>query len=366
MFLCEYSAGALILVALAYAGWRCERGLRWTALAVIAAGFLVVVGPWVARNLRLTGNPVALAAQNVALKFGDPTAEPATLRATLSPDLLPIDLNKLGNKTLTSLQENLKSRLWAGGAMWLAAFFVAGMLYTFRSKVVERLRWVLTAAVAVLLVAQAALNAGDSERLVAVWMAPLIIVFGAGFFYVLLGSHAVLARWPRLLTTALLVLQALPLAHDALEPRRLHFQYPPYFPSLFQGMRSELNRREALGRFGVMADVPAGAAWYGDLRVWAQPPRLHDFYAITLEQPLGELLLTPRTLDRPFFSELNAKPLLPGSLTTLASRFGEWGEVYAGLLTGALPREFPLAAPQKLAENLYVLLNPTLPPPRGK
>jgi hypothetical protein len=100
--------------------------------------------------------------------------------------------------------------------------------------------------------------------------------------------------------------------------------------------------------------------------VWAQPPRLHDFYAITLEQPLGELLLTPRTLDRPFFSELNAKPLLPGSLTTLASRFGEWGEVYAGLLTGALPREFPLAAPQKLAENLYVLLNPTLPPPRGK
>ena len=115
-----------------------------------------------------------------------------------------------------------------------------------------------------------------------------------------------------------------------------------------------------------MADVPAGVAWYADTRVWAQPPRLRDFYAITLEQPIGELLLTPKTLDRPFFSELNARPILPGSLSTLPNRFGEWGGIYAGLLTGAMPREFPLGSPQKLAENLYVLLNPLLPPARGK
>ena len=102
------------------------------------------------------------------------------------------------------------------------------------------------------------------------------------------------------------ITQVLPLAHDALEPRRLHFQYPPYFPGLLQGLRVELERREQVGRFGIMADIPAGVAWYGRTRVWAQPPRLRDFYAITLEQPIGELLLTPRTLDRPFFSELNA------------------------------------------------------------
>jgi hypothetical protein len=119
-------------------------------------------------------------------------------------------------------------------------------------------------------------------------------------------------------------------------------------------------------KFGLMADVPAGAAWYGGARVWAQPPRLRDFYAISLEQPIGGLLLTPRTLDRPFFSELNAKPLTQGSLSAASNRFGEWGEIYAGLLTGNLPREFPLRVPQKLAENLYVLLNPALPPPRGK
>jgi len=243
---------------------------------------------------------------------------------------------------------------------------VAGTLYAFRSGPANRLRWVFVVAFAVLLAAQAALNSGESERLAAVWLAPLVMIFGAGFFFVLLGSNAALSQWPRACAAALLFVQALPLLHDALEPRRLHFQYPPYFPALLQGMQLELVRREAEGRYGLMADVPGGVAWYGGARVWAQPPRLHDFYAITLEQPIGELLLTPRTLDRPFFTELNAHAMLPGALSAVPNRFGEWGEVYAGLLTGALPREFPLQAPQKLAENLYVLLNPTLPPPRGK
>ena len=75
MFLAEYSAGALVLVALGYVVSRFEGGVRWTALAVVVAGFAFVSGPWIARNVALTGHPVALAAQNVALKFGDPTAD---------------------------------------------------------------------------------------------------------------------------------------------------------------------------------------------------------------------------------------------------------------------------------------------------
>jgi hypothetical protein len=309
---------------------------------------------------------VGLALQNVALKAGDSTAEPSVARAALTPTLPPIDLNKLGNKTLTSLQENLKARIWSGGAMWLSAFCIAGTLYTFRSEAANRLRWFFVASLGVLLVSQAVFNSGESDRWVAVWLAPLIMIFGAGFFFVLLGSNASLSQWPRAITSVVLVAQALPLLHDAMEPRRLHFQYPPYLPGLFQGMRRELAQRGVTARYGLMADVPAGVAWYGQTRVWAQPPRLRDFYEITLIQPIGELLLTPRTLDRPFFSELNAKPLNPGSLGALSNRFGEWGEIYAGLLTGRLPGEFPLQQPTKLMENLYVLVNATMPPPRGK
>lgn len=366
MFLAEYSAGAIAAVAAIYGAGRFAGAARWLAVGGIVLGFAVTSGPWMARNVALTGHPVALAAQNVALKAGDPTAEPAMTIGTLSARAPELDLKKLANKTLTSLQQNLQARLWSGGAMWLAAFFVAGWLYAFRSPTANRLRWVATASLAALLLAQAALNSGETERHVAVWFAPLLMIFGAGFFFVLLGSNAGLSGWPRVSAVALVALQALPLVRDALEPRRIHFQYPPYFPSLFMGLRQELERREVAGKFGIMADVPAGVAWYGQARAWLQPPTLRDFHAITLEQPIGELLLTPRTLDRPFFSELNARTFLPGSLGALPNRFGEWGEVYAGLLTGTMPRDFPFGAPQKLAENLYVLLNPALPPSRGK
>lgn len=365
LFLTEYSAGALGLVVVGRLAYRLRRLERSAALGIVVAAFLVVSGPWLARNILLTGYPVALAVQNVALKDGDPTALPAKVRATLAADLPAIDLNKLANKVLTSWQENLQAGLWAGGAMWFVAFFAVGWLYAFRSGLTDRMRWLFTLGLLVLLGAQAMFNSGESPSLPAIYLSPLIIIFGTGFFFVLVGSNARLAAWPRVCAALLLAVQALPLLRDALEPRRLHFSYPPYYPALFSGMRVELERRDTARRFGVMADVPAGVAWYGDVRVWAQPDRIRDFYAITLEQPIGQLLLTPRTLDRPFFSELAAlrEDESTGRQYGL-QRFGEWGRVYAGLMTGRMPADFPLRVPQRLAENLYVLVNPALPPPR--
>jgi hypothetical protein len=360
LFLTEYSAGALLAVAVWGVARKFGAGGRWRALAFLIGGFALVAGPWIARDMVVTGSPVGLAIQNIALKSGDTTAEPSVVRATLSAKLPGIELNKLGNKALTSIQETLGTRVWSGGAMWFLAFFVTGWLYVFRSAPVNRLRWRFALSLLVLVAAQSVFNSGDSERQVVVWLSPLIIVFGAGFFFVLLGGHPVFTSWPRACATALLILQAAPLVHDALDPHWLHFQYPPYFPQLFQGMRRELYSSDSSGRYGLMADVPAGLAWYGHTRAWAQPATLRDFYEVQVEQPTGELLLTPTTLDRPFFSDLNAQPKLPGYLTASISRIGEWGEIYGGLLTGSLPHNFPLSAPQKLAENLYVLVNPSL------
>jgi len=366
LFLAEYCAGALVGAA-ALGAWRRHAGAaRWRALGLVLGGFALAAAPWVARNVAVTGLPVGLAAQNIALKAGDSTAEPSVVRATLSAQLPAVGLNKLSNKVLTSVQETLRSRLWSGGAMWLVAFFAAGWLYAFRSQAVNRMRWYFTGSLALLVAAQAAFNSGESERLAVAWLSPLIIVFGAGFFFVLLSSHPVLAAWPRTCAAALLALQALPLARDALDPHWLHFEYPPYFPGLLQGMSRQLDASGAAGRFGLMADIPAGLAWYGRTRAWAQPATLHDFYAVQLEQPTGELLLTPKTLDRPFFSDLNARPKDSGLLPASAARVGEWGDVYGGLLTGALPRDFPLTVPQKLADNLYVLFNPALPTARPR
>ncbi len=362
LFLCEYSSGVLVVVVAAAAAAR----YRWRGAAIVLGCFALVAGPWVARNLAVTGLPVGLAVQNVALKAGDATAEPSVVRATYSAALPHLDLTKLANKVLTQLQETLRSRVWSGGAMWFTAFFAAGWLYVFRSAPVNRLRWLFALSLAVLVLSQAAFNSGESERQAVVWLAPLVIVFGAGFFFVLLSSNPVLGSWPRACALALLLVQSLPLVHDVLDPNWLHFQYPPYFPGLLHTMPRVLGTSAAGSRYGLMADVPAGLAWYGDTRAWAQPATLHDFYAVQVEQPTGGLLLTPKTLDRPFFSDLNAKSKPQDFLSVRAPRIGEWGEVYGGLLTGTLPREFPLSAPQRFADNLYLLINPALPSPKDR
>jgi hypothetical protein len=359
LFLSEYSAGILVVVAAAGAALRFGAS-RWRAMGLLAAGFAVVAAPWVVRNIEVTGYPVGLAVQNLALKYGDATAEPSVVHATLSAKLPPIELNKIANKALSGMQEAIRSRVWSGGAIWFTAFFAASWLYVFKAPPVNRLRWLFAVSLLALVASQATFNSGDSERQAVVWLSPLIIVFGAGFFFVLLSSNSALGAWPKSCAAALVILQALPLAHDALDPHWLHFQYPPYFPQLFQGMRRQLDVSDAGGRYGLMADVPAGLAWYGQTRVWAQPATLRDFYAVQVEQPTGELLLTPRTLDRPFFSDLNAKSKAPAFLTSSIPRIGEWGEVYGGLLTGNFPREFPLSTPRKVTEDLYVLFNSSL------
>jgi len=77
---------------------------------------------------------------------------------------------------------------------------------------------------------------------------------------------------------------------------------------------------------------------------------------------IGALLLTPVTLDRPFFTELAARS---GDTINLTDT-GGWGEVYAGLVTRRLPASFPLnMPPQKLTENMVLLVNPQTVMRRG-
>jgi len=354
LFLTEYSGGLVALVLAGYLLLRANPRLRWPLLGVFAGTLVLLVSPWLVRNTLVAGHPLGLAWQNLALKSGDPTAEPAAQRNLATADAPGLDLKKLGNKGLTGMELNLRERIWSGGGLMLTAFFVAGLAYQFRHRPVNRVRWVFAAVLLVLLAAQPYFNSGESPRLPAYYLAPLIIVFGAGFFFVLVDSQPQLAAHWRWVVAGLLLLQALPLVRDCLEPRKIHFHYPPYYPNLFMELRRDMENRFLAGT-GVSTDVPAGTAWYGRLRVWSKPERLHDFSRIIVEQNIGALLLTPVTLDRPFFTELAARTGDPISLTDT----GGWGGVYAGLVTRRMPANFPLnLPPQKLTENMVLLVNP--------
>ena len=361
LFLTEYSGGLVILVLIGYLAWRLRGAARWPALGMMAAVFALLVAPWLWRNLAVSGHPLGLAWQNLALKAGDTTAEPATQRNLATTEAPGLDLKKLGNKGLTGMELNLKERLWSGGGLLLTAFFIAGLIYQFRHGPTNRLRWCFTAVMLGLLALQPFFNSGESPRLPAVYLAPLIIIFGAGFFFVLVDSQPAFTLHWRWAVAGLLLLQGIPLVRDTAAPRKVHFYYPPYYPNLFMELQKDMANR-FLPETGVATDVPAGTAWYGRLRVWSKPEKLHDFYAITVEQNIGALLLTPTTLDRPFFSELAAR----GEAAIKLTDSGGWGGVYSGLVTRRMPTGFPLSMPpQRLTENIVLLVNPTMVHRRG-
>lgn len=362
LFLTEYSAGLLGLVLAGYLAWRVRGAARWPALGVFAGVFLLLVTPWLARNVAAVGHPLGLAWQNLALKADDPTALPSAARNTATAEAIGLDVKKLGNKGLTGMERNLKERVWSGGALLFTAFFVAGLAYRFRHGPTNRVRWCFAIALLVLLAGQPFFSSGESPRLPAYYLAPLPIVFGAGFFSVLVSSQTGLASHWRWVAGGLLVLQALPLVRDCLEPRKVHFHYPPYFPNLFMELRRDTDTRFQRG-VAIATDVPAGTAWYGQQRVWSKPERLRDFYELTVQQPIGALLLTPVTLDRPFFTELAARR--EDAIRSLSDT-GGWGAVYAGLVTRRMPANFPLnGTPQRLTENMVLLVDAGAFRPRG-
>lgn len=363
IFLTEYSAGLVLLVLGGYLAWRVRGVARVRAVTVFAVAAGVLVSPWLVRNVRVVGHPLGLAWQNLALKADDPTAYPWAFRNTATSEAPALDVKKIANKGLTGMERNLRERLWSGGGLLLTAFFVAGLAYQFRHRTANRTRWCFAATLLVLLALQPYLSSGESPRLPAYYLAPLLIVFGAGFFLVLVDSQTKLAAHWKWAAAGLILLQALPLVRDCLEPRKIHFYYPPYFPNLFMELRRDTENAFLPGT-AVAADVPAGAAWYGRQRVWAKPERLRDFYELTVQQPIGALLLTSTTLDRPFFTELAARR--DDAIRSLTDS-GGWGAVYAGLVTRRMPANFPLnGPPQRLTENMVLLIDPTAARPRGK
>ncbi len=353
IFLTEYSAGLVWLVFGGWLAWRAGRSRgRWLAVYVGVA--LLLTLPWFVRNMTLVGNPLGLAWQNLALKADDPTALPVTWRTSITTEAPGVEIPKVANKGLTGLEKNLQERVWSGGALIFAAFFLAGLAYRFRHGPVNRLRWLVVALVSVLLGGQSFFGSGESLRWAAVWLAPLLVVFGAGFFFVLVDSQPALARHWRWAAAGVLLWQGLPLVRDCLEPRRVHFTYPPYYPALFGDLARE-SRVRFLPGAGLAADIPAGAAWYGQMRVWAKPQQLRDFYEIGVRQPIAALLLSSVTLDKPFFTELAARR----ERTITLSDPGGWGVIYAGLVSREMPVNFPLRVPQRLTENMILLCDPT-------
>jgi len=146
----------------------------------------------------------------------------------------------------------------------------------------------------------------------------------------------------------LLLLQGLPLVRDCMEPRKIHFYYPPYYPNLFMELQRDMQARFLPGT-GVSTDVPAGFRLVRARPRVGQAGAFAGFSQIIVEQNIGALLLTPVTLDRPLFYRAG------GAQWGLNQPYGH-GRVGRGL-RGArhppLPASFPLNMPPQKTDGKH-------------
>jgi len=134
----------------------------------------------VARNLALTGHPVALAAHNVALKFGDHHGGAGGVRATLSTDAPRVDSTNSATDAHVVAGKS-EVALWSGAGCGSRRYSSRGMLYTFARRRRATPLGLHGGAGGAAALAGGAPNSGESERLAAVWLAPLVMISARDF-----------------------------------------------------------------------------------------------------------------------------------------------------------------------------------------
>jgi hypothetical protein len=322
-------------------------GQRRMLLATIALlAFVTVMGPWVARNYSVSGRSFGTATYTVVestLLFPE-----NRLERSLEPDLDHLYLRPFWLKLNTNMRQIVTSDLPKLGGSWVTAFFLAGLMVGFRNPAISRLRYFLLACILVLTLTQALGRTQlseespdiNSENLL-VLVAPLVLVYGVGFFYLLLEQ--IQLPFPQLRYVVIGVfslLACLPMLFVFLPPKITPVAYPPYYPPAIQTVAGWLNEKEL-----AMSDIPWAVAWYGQRQcVWLtlkctpdakDPAATHeDFFAISdYQKPINILYLTPQTMDSRFLGQWG--PWV---------RAGDhnWGSFVVQCLASRVPGAFPL------------------------
>lgn len=340
--LTRYAFGWLIIPVLCFlilfAGPR-RILLVFTSLIVFAAVML----PWCVRNLNLSGTPFGTATYAVletTLLFPG-----NRLQRTLEPTFTNFSLLPFWFKLMANLRQIVSIDLPKLGGSWVSAFFLVGLLINFRNPGLRRLRYFILMCLPVLIIAQALGHTHlsedsaeiNSENLLVI-IAPLVLLYGVGLFFVLLEQVTLPVRQLRyVLILVFAVISSLPMILIFLPPKSSPIAYPPYNPPIIQYVADWMKPTEL-----TMSDVPWAMAWYGQRQsVWltlkaspdASDPATHeDFLAINdYLKPIVALYLTPRTMDARFFTEW----ISAGELS--------WGSfILEGLVKKELPPTFPL------------------------
>ena len=330
--LSRYAFGWMILPVLLFLALAAPRR-RGRLCAAAAISFLVVMGPWVARNLVLSQSCFGTA--GYALLQQTPPFPDDSLERSFD---LQSGLRRVGpldvvDKFLANAQEMWRDDLPRLGGNWVSAFFLVGLLMPFRNPALGRLRVFLLCAIALLFIAQAAgrthLSADapelNSENLLAL-LAPLVFVFGVSLFYTLLDQlnlptvdarGAVIGGF--VLITCAPLWMSLLLAQGSAPDS-------PYSPARIQWVARWMGPGDLMA-----SDVPGAVAWYGDRQCgWLPLDDDQEFFHFNGLKPLKAVYLTQRTTNERFLSQMTVNPK-------------SWGHfIFECMAHGEVPAGFPL------------------------
>jgi len=314
--LTRYGFGWLILPVAAFVILFSNPRQRVTLTLIILGAFGAFMGTWIARNVWVSGTPFGTAGYAV---LEGTTLFPANrLVRSLEPDLSWLAMTPLWVKLLANTREIIQNVLPKLGGTWVSAFFLVGLLVNFRNPSTRRLRYFLLMCLPVLAVVQAlgrtALSEAspelNSENFL-VLLAPLVLVYGVGLFFLLLDQVELPVLQMRYLVIGLFgALACLPMVLVFLPPRTSPVAYPPYMPDIIQRYSGYLKQDELM-----MSDIPWAVAWYGQRQcVWLTlqvlpkakdlTPRHEDFFAINdFLKPIHALYLTAESMDSKFVSQ---------------------------------------------------------------
>ncbi|HWN94511.1 MAG TPA: hypothetical protein VNT99_05735 [Methylomirabilota bacterium] len=351
--LTRYSLGWLIVPVLVFVA-VCATGQRIKLTGIAFLAFVVIGGPWLARNVVSSGWIFGTATY---APFADTFIFPGdTLERSILPQFRGLPghtwtlLSALTQKTVTGTRDILITELPRLGGNWLWAFFLIGLLVRFQNVNPSRLRWFVTGTLALMVPVQALARTHlsveapqiNSENLLVVF-SPLVLVFGVGLFFVLFDSLQMPTPALRYGALAVFVIViSLPM-FLAFAPPRPRTTSPPYYPPRIQQVSRYLNTNELM-----MSDIPWAVAWYGERQCvsvtlnWRK-----DFFEINdYQKTVNGLYVSTRTTDTKFFS------------TWFAGENRGWGAfLLQALVRREVPGGFPLRrAPEGLFTNGELLL----------
>lgn len=271
---------------------------KWMNTAAAFAAFAIILAPWIARNIAVSGAPFGTAGYAI---FDGTGLLPLPIERSLHPNLLEaLWPARYGHKLAVNALPLLENGLLKIGGTWPSLLFFSGLLLAFNRPGPRRMRYFLLMCLVMFIVVQALGQTSlsdmspeiNSENLL-VLAAPLVIIFGTAFFFILMDQMTLPAMELRYVVMGVFILlSCLPLV-SALWYKSSPVSYPPYFPPDIERTAGWMKESEL-----TMSDMPWAVAWYGNRQcVWLTDDRDSFFELNDYIKPVSALYLTRLTMD---------------------------------------------------------------------